>query len=354
MIIDIDKFVRDERPYWDALETMLRKLEDRVEARLYFDDAKQFHYLYRRAASDLARVKTFAAEQELAKYLEYLVSRAYAEIHEARREAHRFNVLRWFFRSFPQAFRRHRRAFYLSVAVTCIGAVLGGGILLLDPDSKSVILPFAHLQGNPSDRVDQEESATEDQLEGFRSQFSAELMTNNISVSIKAMAFGVAWGFGTLLVLFFNGVILGAVVVDYVLAGESVFLAGWLLPHGSVEIPSILLAGQAGFVVGHAMIGYGPSITLRARLRQASSDIVTLVFGLAILLVWAGLVEAFLSQYHEPTIPYWLKISFGVVELIVLFLFLSRAGREAPDNAEVGNSAYSPSGDVPGLSLEEP
>ena len=32
---------------------------------------------------------------------------------------------------------------------------------------------------------------------------------------------------------------------DYILAGESVFLLGWLLPHGAIEIPAILLAGQA-------------------------------------------------------------------------------------------------------------
>ena len=44
------------------------------------------------------------------------------------------------------------------------------------------------------------------------------------------------------------------------------------------------------------------------------------------MLVWAGLVEAFLSQYHEPVIPYELKIGFGVVELILLILFLSRSG----------------------------
>ena len=27
------------------------------------------------------------------------------------------------------------------------------------------------------------------------------------------------------------------------------------------------------------------------------------------MLVWAGIVESFLSQYHEPVIPYWLKIA---------------------------------------------
>ena len=73
-------------------------------------------------------------------------------------------------------------------------------------------------------------------------------------------------------------------------------------------------------------IGVKLLVALRQRLREISADLITLIFGAACLLVWAGLVEAFLSQYHEPIIPYAMKISFGLVELILLFLFLARSG----------------------------
>jgi hypothetical protein len=45
------------------------------------------------------------------------------------------------------------------------------------------------------------------------------------------------------------------------------------------------------------------------------------------MLIWAGLVEAFLSQYHEPIIPYAAKIGFGVAETVALWWFLWRVGR---------------------------
>ncbi len=54
----------------------------------------------------------------------------------------------------------------------------------------------------------------------------------------------------------------------------------------------------------------------------------TLIFGVAILLVWAGFIEAFLSQYHEPVIPYSVKIAFGCVELALLVFFLGWSGRK--------------------------
>jgi uncharacterized membrane protein SpoIIM required for sporulation len=129
--------------------------------------------------------------------------------------------------------------------------------------------------------------------------------------------------------LFYNGVTLGAVAVDYVLAGETPFLLGWLMPHGVIEIPAILLAGQAGIVLAGALIGWGKPISLRMRLRKISKDLATLIFGVALMLVWAGIVEAFFSQYHEPVLPYSIKIAFGAFELIILALFLGRAGRKS-------------------------
>jgi uncharacterized membrane protein SpoIIM required for sporulation len=138
---------------------------------------------------------------------------------------------------------------------------------------------------------------------------------------------GFSWGIGTILLLFYNGIILGAIALDFVHAGQSTFLLGWLLPHGAIEIPAILLAGQAGFILAGALIGWGRRISLKKRLRTVAPELVTLLYGLAVMLICAGIVEAFFSQYHEPVIPYGAKIIFGVLELIALILFLGFSGK---------------------------
>jgi uncharacterized membrane protein SpoIIM required for sporulation len=189
-------------------------------------------------------------------------------------------------------------------------------------------MPFEQLRGDPAKRVAREEKAREDRLAGAKTTFSSFLMINNIKVSITAMALGMTWGIGTIILLFYNGVILGAVAMDYVGAGQAKFLMGWLLPHGAVEIPAILLAGQAGLMLGRALIGWGNRASLRRRLREIGPDLVTLIGGVAVMLVWAGFVEAFLSQYHEPVLPYSIKIAFGVTELLLLTLFLARSGHD--------------------------
>jgi uncharacterized membrane protein SpoIIM required for sporulation len=188
---------------------------------------------------------------------------------------------------------------------------------------------FANHLGDPSERVAREERQTGHARPDAMSSFSAQLMVNNISVSIRAMAFGMTYGIGTIILLFYNGVILGLVAVDYVMAGQTKFLLGWLLPHGVIELPAVMMSGQAGLMLAHALIGRGQRKPIRARLRDASADVVTLIFGIALLLVWAGIIEAFFSQFHAPVLPYSIKIAFGCVELVLFILFLGLCGKSA-------------------------
>lgn len=327
MIIDLDRFVASERPCWSELESALEKLEADPEHRMSMEGLRRFHLLYERTAADLAKITTFSAEPETRRYLENLVARAYGEIHETRERRARLRVLPWVFHTLPQTFRQHARAFYVSLAITLAGCSFGGLAILLDPASKPILMPFPHLLQDPAKRVAEEEHARSDRLAGQKTSFSTFLMTHNIRISILTMAMGMSWGVGTILLLFYNGVMLGAVAADYVRAGQIKFLLGWLLPHGVIEIPAILIAGQAGLVLAFALVGWGDRSTLRVRLRIVSRDVVTLVFGVGLLLVWAGVVEAFLSQYHEPVLPYSMKIAFGLIELVLLCLFLAKAGK---------------------------
>ena len=329
MIIDLNRFILEERPYWNELEGMLQSLERDPDQRLALDRVKHLHYLYQRTSADLGKIITFSSEPEIRRYLESLVARAYGEIHGSKSKHFRFNLRSWFLNTFPQTFRRHLAAFHLALAITLLGTFFGGLIITLDPYAKREILPYGHDLINPSERVEQEENAKEDRLKNVRTKFSSYLMTHNTRVSIFSMALGMTWGVGTVLLLFYNGVILGAICLDYILSGETMFLIGWLLPHGAIEIPAILIASQAGLVLAGAIIGRGnSSFPLKIRLRLISKDLLTLIAGVAIMLVWAGIVEAFFSQYHEPVIPYEVKISFGILELILLSLFLWRSGRK--------------------------
>ena len=329
MIVDLERFIKEEEHYWTELESMLDALERDPLRRMNLPEIKRFHYLYQRASAALVKVGGSSGETDIRRYLESLVARAYANVHELRGASHRLRPLHWFFETFPGVFRAHVGAFVLSLAITAFGFSVGAAVMAVDKEARNVIMPFSQLKGDPAERVAGEEKmgAAKDRLQGRKASFSAFLMTHNTRVSLFTFALGFTWGIGSAIFLFYNGIILGAVALDYVAAGQTPFLLGWLLPHGVIEIPAVLIAGQAGFILARAMIGSRRRIPMRDRLRTIVPDMVTLLAGLAIMLVWAGVVEAFFSQYHEPVIPYAAKMAFGSVELVGLLLFLGLSGR---------------------------
>ena len=306
----------------------MNKLESNTRFRMSLAESQRFHYLYERACAALARVATFSGEAELRRYLENLVARAYGEIHESRSAITRIAPWRWFRFTLPQTFRRHAAAFMLSLLVTVAGIFFGVGATVFDPESRTVTMPFGHDALNPAERVAREERDAGKRMAGHHTTFSSYLMTHNTRVAVLTLALGMTWGVGTIVMLFSNGIGVGAIGIDYIMAGQTKFLLGWLMPHGVIEIPAILIAGQAGFLLAGALIGRGQRTPITARLRGISSDVVTLIVGVAVMLVWAGLVEGFLSQYHEPAIPYTVKILFGTVQLILLILYLGWCGSE--------------------------
>ena len=330
MIIDLQKFIYREQPQWQLLERMLK---DRRNKKSSFTqkELRQFNYLYERTAGDLVKISTYSGEEDLKTYLENLTAACYAEIHSRQTRRVVFNPFSWFFNTFPNTFRRNINAFLLACAITLAGCLFGGITVLVDNSAKEAIIPgqFQHVMQSPDERVKKEENGTMRHAVNADDQaaFASRLMVNNIKVSILALSLGIFFGVGTAIVLFYNGIILGAVAVDFIQYGHSAFLAGWLLPHGAFEIPAIIIAGQAGLVIGGCLLR--PRDSRNRIFAEKRKDIVCLLGGVAVMLVWAGLVEAFFSQYHEPTLPYSFKITFGCFELLLLLLWLGLCGQSS-------------------------
>jgi uncharacterized membrane protein SpoIIM required for sporulation len=328
MILNLERFQAQARPRWQRLESLLGTLESRPDRRLDPAEAQQLQELYAEVAVDLNRVVHGTLASDLSQYLERLVGRAYAELYYAPpKRSDLWQPRRWLriFTAFPEAFRRQSRYFVLAVLITLLGCTLGGLAVHYDSAAIDVLLPANYLR-NPGERVHEEEQGVERHLNSAENEaaFSAQLIKHNIQVALLAAALGVTFGVGTALLLFENGVLLGAVAVHYTQKGFGLFMTAWLLPHGVFEIPSILIAGQAGFYLARLLLRRSEDRNLRHSMREW----LILVAGLALMLVWAGIMEAFFSQHHAPVLPYWFKVAVAVAELVVLTMYLLFIGRK--------------------------
>jgi uncharacterized membrane protein SpoIIM required for sporulation len=327
VILDLERFQAQAGPRWRDLESLLAGLESRPDHLLTAAEAEQLQELYAQVATDLNRVTHGALATELRQYLERLVARAYAELYYApptRSEI--WQPRRWLkiFTAFPETFRRNVRYFALAVLITLLGCAFGGLAVRYDPASVDVLLPADYLR-DPGQRVHEEEQGQGRHRASAQTEaaFSAQLIRHNIQVALLAAALGVTFGIGTTLLLFENGVLLGAVAVHYTQRGFGLFMSAWLLPHGVFEIPSILIAGQAGFYLARLFLHRRED----RNVRQSIQEWLVLVAGLAMMLVWAGIMEAFFSQHHAPELPYGFKVAVAAAELLLLTIYLLLIGR---------------------------
>lgn len=338
MILDLERFQAQARPRWNSLESLLASLEARPGRRLNLAESEQLQELYTQAAADLNRVTHGALAPELRQYLERLVARAYAELYYAPPARSTFwQWRRWLkiFTAFPETFRRQSRYFALAVLITALGCAMGGLAVRYDPASVDLLLPADYLR-NPGKRVQAEEKGENRHGDSAQTEaaFSAQLISHNIEVALLAAALGVTFGIGTALLLFENGVLLGAVAVRYTQQGFGLFVAAWLLPHGVFEIPSVLIAGQAGFYLARLLLRRREDRNVRESMREW----LVLIAGLALMLCWAGIMEAFFSQHHQPAIPYTFKIAVSVAELLLLAIYLLAIGPRKTGGAAQLNS----------------
>ena len=83
---------------------------------------------------------------------------------------------------------------------------------------------------------------------------TSAIMTNNLTVSFITFAGGITFGLLTLFSLFNNGMELGVIGAACHHYGMSLALWSFVAAHGSLELPSIIIAGAAGLRLGHAML----------------------------------------------------------------------------------------------------
>jgi uncharacterized membrane protein SpoIIM required for sporulation len=149
---------------------------------------------------------------------------------------------------------------------------------------------------------------------------TSRIMTNNLAVSFETFAGGISFGLITLYSLYTNGMLLGVIGAACHHYGMSLALWSFVAAHGSLELPSIIIAGAAGLRLGHAMVFPG-GYRWKDSVAKGGIEATRLVSGIIPLLIIAGCLEGFFSPSHAPV---WMKFTVGGVLFTLLNLWLFR------------------------------
>ncbi|MHC4885014.1 MAG: stage II sporulation protein M [Planctomycetota bacterium] len=317
--MDLTQFLHHRQPRWQRLSELLDRVDKQGIENLSNEEANELFSLYRLVSSDLNLMQTRTGNPALLDFLEGLVGRAYAVLSVP----HRLRPLRGWWRivrnRFPAIIRAESSLVLLAAVVMAAGALFGFCATLVDVRSAQVFLaPFpGHAMEAPRARVErleamEREGETRVDNVGDHASFTTMLFTHNIRVTVLAFALGLTFGLGTVILLFYNGTILGSLAALYLEDGVITFFLAWVGPHGAIELPCIVFGAAAGLILARAQYRRDEG-SLRQQLRTLRPRLVTLLIGTATLLVLAGVIEGGFSQVNEPTLSYGLKIAVAVV-----------------------------------------
>ncbi|WP_010279757.1 stage II sporulation protein M [Paenibacillus senegalensis] len=131
------------------------------------------------------------------------------------------------------------------------------------------------------------------------------ILMNNTFLSIVIMYLGAFFALVPLYFLVSNGLLLGYLALENNSAGEWMFFAKAILPHGIIEIPAILIAGAYGIKFGFLMAeGALSFISARRRAIVQEKIITFLKLTIPLLAVIAGML--FVAAILENTLTPWL------------------------------------------------
>jgi len=306
---------------WQEAEARARRLVrgrtgDTADATRLADD-------YRLLAHDLARVRALLPETRTREYLENAYAHAHATLHHGAWRAG--SALLALFRDELPGVVRWLLPYIFWSTLIFVLAVAGGYLLVHNYPELIALFASPDLIAS----VERGKLWTEGLLNIVPSSvLSAQILTNNIVVSLFAYCAGFLFGLGTLYILGLNGLMLGAVFAFVGMHGLSTQLFSFVVAHGCVELSVMCLSGAAGAAVGEALIRPGEAGRIDS-FRIAALRSGQLLIACALLLIGAGVIEGYISP--NPRFTLTTRIVIGVsywcfmVALLCGWLFPRRA-----------------------------
>ena len=313
----------DRKARWQELKQLLDRVDRRGLQALTVEEVKQLCRLYRQVTIDLSRARTDGEDPELLRFLNFLAARAHGQVYAAGKVD-----LRQFFlfiiSGFPQLVRRRARPLLVAAGVFLLTTLVSFLAVVRQPELAYSLFD-EHI-------VETENIRLERQQGEYKGNFTFELSSsplvavqiilNNVKVAILAFALGALACVPGVILLVFNGRMLGTLTGLVAIHGFAGDFYGLILTHGVLELTAICIAGGAGFILGWALIAPG-RFTRREALRQASPDAFGLLGGAAVLLVIAGHLEAYVTPHFSQPVRWTVAMLSG----LFLTLYLGWGGR---------------------------
>ncbi|MBI1837834.1 MAG: stage II sporulation protein M [Flavobacteriia bacterium] len=297
-------FIEQNKEKWKRFE----KMQDAAVS-----NPEELSDLYMDLTDDLSYAQTFYKRRTVRVYLNQLAQKVFSGVHKQKGDTFRKLINVWK-TSLPLEIYRSRKNLNFAFICFLIYAAIGVISSQMIPNFENIILGDEYIKqtnanikaGNPLKIYEDT-----DQLQMF-----IRITTNNLKVSFLTFFVGFFFTIGTHIMLFYNGVMLGAFQNFFYMKGLLItsFLGIWI--HGAFEISSIVLAGGAGITAGHGWL-FPQSYTRMQSLQLSTKRGLKIMLSIVPFIIIAGFLESYVTANYQNLSDWskWLLIllSFGII-----------------------------------------
>jgi uncharacterized membrane protein SpoIIM required for sporulation len=292
-------FVKRNTDKWQAIEQNPSRDPDELTERFV------------ELTDDLSYARTFYPNSNVTRYLNGLAAQMHRGLMRNRRDERSRFITFWQY-ELPLLFRQSHRLLAVSAGVFLAACLLGWVSAAHDNTFVRLILGDQYVnmtlenikKGDPLGVYNSSDQAT----------MFVQITANNIYVAFRTFIFGLFASFGSIAMLFYNGVMLGAFQYFFYERGlllDSV-LKIWI--HGTLEISAIIIAGCAGLTLGNSLLFPGTFSRLDS-FRRGIKQGLKIAVGLVPIFVAAGFLESFVTRLTLPPL-----VSGSIILLSAAFI----------------------------------
>lgn len=302
-------FVEQNKEKWRNIESHLKDKRNVSPDQLAED--------YLQLTNDLAYAQTFYPNSKTKEYLNALAIHAHQSIYRDKKSS-KSQFIHFFKEEVPARVYAIRRQLLYSFLIFSLATAIGILSAHYDTTFVRLILGDAYVDttirnissGNPAAIYESSET----------SSMFLGITTNNIRVAFLCFAMGIFLSIGTGVVLFINGIMLGAfhyLFYQYGVLPEAMS-AIWI--HGTIEISVIVIAGACGLTLGNSFLfprSYRRIDSFKMQIKNA-----TLILASTIpLFIIAGFLESYVTRHYQYS-PYLSVLIILLSLLLMVFYYI--------------------------------
>lgn len=300
-------FIKRNQDKWKVFEQHISKKNSLSPSKLAD--------LYLEIADDLNYAKTFFPEGKAFSYLNHLTSNYHREVYQDKTTGVR-KIVDFYTRDFPLLFYKYLPHLAVAFGVFALFCLMGAY------STKTEISFVRSILGDGYVNQTLANIEAGDPMAVYKKMNQVDMFlgitVNNIRVAITAFVAGIIVGVGTLLILMYNGIMLGSFQYYFHTHGllwESVRTI-WI--HGTIEISVIVIAGCAGLVLGTGILFPGTYSRLLSFQRGMKDGLKILASTIPFFVI-AGFLESFVTRYTQMPDALSLVIILGSLTLVIYY-----------------------------------